>query len=175
MHWGKLGFISNDYFFIYFLFCHFLLFPSIYFSFLYFVFSIFSGTFMRTLYIRSYALLYGAICYCQSFFRSVTTLFCFSNKKNISGEEWPFVGYLRRLIILNRGISFSCLCYAICCHKLKHVFTSIKLQNLWSSFERLKGLKAVSCDLFLLMARIHMDWNLIRLPNFCISNYFIPE
>ena len=60
-------------------------FSSIYFSFLYFVFSIFSGTFMRTLYIRSYALLYGAICYCQSFFRSVTTLFCFSNKKK---HQW---------------------------------------------------------------------------------------
>ena len=52
-------------------------FSSIYFSFLYFVFSIFSGTFMRTLYIGSYALLYSAICYCQSFFRGVHHAFLF--------------------------------------------------------------------------------------------------
>ena len=77
MHLGKLGFISNDYFFIYLLFCHFLLFPSIYFSFLYFVFSIFSGTFMRTLHIGSYALLYSAFYYCQSFSRSVHAFFIF--------------------------------------------------------------------------------------------------
>ena len=85
MHLGKLGFTSNDYFFIYLLFCHFLLFPSIYFSFLYFVFSIFSGTFMRTLHIGSYSLFYSAIYYCQSFSRSVHPFFGFLIKKK---HQW---------------------------------------------------------------------------------------
>lgn len=88
-------------FVIYLLFCHFLLFSSIYFSFLYFVCSIFSGTFMHTLHIGSYALLYSAIYYCQSFSRSVHAFFVFLIKKSISGEEWLFVVYLRRLINLN--------------------------------------------------------------------------
>lgn len=88
-------------FFIYLLFCHFLLFSSIYFSFLYFVFSIFSSTFIRTLHIGSYALLYSAFYYCQSFSRSVHAFFVFLIKKSVSGEEWLFVVYLRRLINLN--------------------------------------------------------------------------
>ena len=67
--------------FIYLLFCLFSLFSSTYFSFLYFVFSIFSGTFMRTLHIGSYALLYSAIYYCQSFSRSVHAFFVFLIKK----------------------------------------------------------------------------------------------
>ena len=57
---------------------------------------------MRTLHIGSYALLYSAIYYCQSFSRSVHAFFGFLiKKKSISGEELLFVVYLRRLINLN--------------------------------------------------------------------------
>ena len=52
----------------------FLLFISVFFI-LYFRF--FSGTFMRTLHIGSYALLYSAFYYCQSFSRSVHAFFIF--------------------------------------------------------------------------------------------------
>ena len=104
----QTGLYLKWFLFIYLLFCHFLLFSSIYFSFLYFVFSIFSGTFMRTLHIGSYALLYSAFYYCQSFSRSVHAyallysafyycqsfsrsvhaFFVFLIKTSISGEEW---------------------------------------------------------------------------------------
>ena len=77
--------------FIYLLFCHFLLFSSIYFSFLYFVFSMFSGTFMRTLHIGIYALLYSAIYYCQSFSRSVHAFFGFLIKKKASVVKNDFL------------------------------------------------------------------------------------
>ena len=72
--------------------CFFVIFfPSIYFSFLYFVFSIFSGTFMRTFHLGSYALLYSAIYYCQSFSRSVHAFFGFLIKKKASVVKNDFL------------------------------------------------------------------------------------
>ena len=60
-------------------------FSSIYFSFLYFVFSIFSGTFM-CIQVAMPCCIVPFVIVSHSFV-VFTTLFCFSNKKNIGGEE----------------------------------------------------------------------------------------